>query len=375
MKKYTARLTMVGLSLAISAAAMADLTPYSQDFESLIQSDPAALANNGWLVFGNVFESNGNYVYGYGPFPAPNPGGGFCAIATGEGGPLQGLQYLNTYSDYNNGDHAIGRKIEANIFQERTIGAADLGKTYTFTFDYKASSQVPPSGQTTAFAFIKVLNPFNGYSLDAFPTVETTTASITEWRTGSISITIDNNWTGFIFQIGFMNTATQYQNSGVFYDNVLFNQATGVTGTVSLSDYTPSPSTKTLTLEIYSADGNTLLQTISGVTMDASGNFNAAHSQAAGTYDIYVKADHWLRKLANDVTLSPSGSIGSISLTNGDVDGDNEVGPGDFGQLATAFLSVDGDPNWNANADLDGDGEVGPGDFGILANNFLSSGD
>jgi len=62
------------------------------------------------------------------------------------------------------------------------------------------------------------------------------------------------------------------------------------------------------------------------------------------------------------------------TLAGGDVDSDNEIGPGDFALLAGAFLSVNGDPNWNDQADLDGDGEVGPGDFSILSANFLQTG-
>lgn len=88
-----------------------------------------------------------------------------------------------------------------------------------------------------------------------------------------------------------------------------------------------------------------------------------------------VRASHWLvRQVTTDFT-SVDELFMTVSLINGDIDQDNEVGPGDFNELANAFLSVDGDPNWNANADLDGDGEVGPGDFSILANNFLLAGD
>lgn len=375
MKKQTIRLVFLGLAATMTAAAFADLTPYSQNFEVLTMSDPAALTNDGWLVFGNVFEANGNYVYGYGPFGAPNNGQAFCAIATGEAGAPQGQQYLNVFSDYNNGDHGIGRKIESNVFQERVVGAADLGKTYKFEFDYKASSQFGPGGQTTAAAFIKVLNPNAGYALVAFPTVVTTAASTTNWASSSITITIDNAWTGHIFQIGFMNTATQYQPSGVYYDNIVFNQLAAVSGTVTLSNYIPSPSTKTLTVEIYSSDSSTLLATIPGVTMNSSGGFSASHSVPAGTYDIYVKADHWLRKAVDNVVLGPTGSIGNISLINGDVNNDNEVGPGDFTILGAAFGNSLGDPGYNPAADLNGDEEVGPADFTILSASFGQQGD
>jgi len=113
-------------------------------------------------VFGNVFSpDHSSYYYGYGPFPAPNPGGGFSAIVTGEGGGGQGAQQLNIYSDYNNGDHANGNLIEANVYHEQTIGAGDVGKTVVFMFDAKRGNLAPP---TTAAAFIKALNPMAGYA-------------------------------------------------------------------------------------------------------------------------------------------------------------------------------------------------------------------
>ena len=111
------------LAPTVSHAA---LTAYHQDFETLVMADPAALSNDGWLVYGNVFDPTGvNWIYGYGPFPAPNPGAGFCALVTGQGGTEQGTQQLSVYNDYNNIDHAIGRRIESNVYREQTVSAAD----------------------------------------------------------------------------------------------------------------------------------------------------------------------------------------------------------------------------------------------------------
>ncbi|MBX3095736.1 MAG: PEP-CTERM sorting domain-containing protein [Fimbriimonadaceae bacterium] len=223
MKKAFARIAVLALGATMASFATASLSPYSQNFEGLNAADGAALTNDGWLVFANVFDSSNNYLYGYGPFGAPNGGPGFSSIATGEGGPNQAQQYLNAYSDYNNGDHGLGRIIEANVFQEQVIGAGDLGMTYNFTFDYKASFQSGPAGSTTTFAFIKVLNPNNGYSLEAFPTLETTAASTTVWSEGNtISITIDNAWTDHLLQFGFLSNATNFEPSGVYYDNINF---------------------------------------------------------------------------------------------------------------------------------------------------------
>lgn len=218
MSGQSIRLASLALATALAGASFAALTPYSQDFESLNAASPSALSDDGWIIYGNVFTSGGAWVYGYGTYPAPNPGAGFSAIATGEGGPAQGLQYLNTYNDYNNGDHNNGLFIEANVFQERTVGAADLGKAFEFRFDYKASSQAGPAGQTNTKAFIKVFSP--GFAMVAFPNLDTTSASTSDWASGMLGVTIDPSWTGYIVQFGFMSTATAYQPSGVYYDNI-----------------------------------------------------------------------------------------------------------------------------------------------------------
>lgn len=215
------RVAMVALGAVMASSAFASLTTYNQDFESLAAGNGGALSGDGWKIFANVFDSADNYLYGYGPFGAPNGGAGFSAIATGEAGPNQGQQYINTYSDYNNGDHGNNRKIEANIFQEQIIGAADLGQTFTFGFDYKASSGFGPGGASRTWAFIKVLDPANGFNLVAFPRIETTAASTSTWsENNTINITIDPSWTNNILQFGFMNTATAYEPTGMYYDNV-----------------------------------------------------------------------------------------------------------------------------------------------------------
>ena len=88
MRFGKATMFAAALMLLVSSASWADLSPYSQDFEGLVQADPDALANDGWLVFANVFTAGGSYLYGYGPFPAPNGGPAFCGIATGQGGAI-----------------------------------------------------------------------------------------------------------------------------------------------------------------------------------------------------------------------------------------------------------------------------------------------
>ncbi|GBC97332.1 hypothetical protein HRbin16_03154 [bacterium HR16] len=109
------------------------------------------------------------------------------------------------------------------------------------------------------------------------------------------------------------------------------------------------------------------------LNLDSSGNY--AFATYPGTYDLAFKASHWLRTVVPNVSVSGSSVTVNVSLTNGDIDGDNEVTLFDFGQLVAAFGSMPGDPNWNADADLDGDTEVTLFDFGVLVRNFGAIGD
>jgi hypothetical protein len=168
------------------------------------------------LVFGNVFDPGGGYLYGYGPFPAPNNIGNWCDIVTGQGGPDQGQQQLVVYSDYANGDHGNGNLIESNVFQEQILPAGATGE-WIFEFDAKRGDI---GGASTAAAFIKTLDPNAGYAMTNFITYDTTALPIT-WGTYSISLDV-TGLDGQIFQFGFMTVATNYEPCGNFYDNINF---------------------------------------------------------------------------------------------------------------------------------------------------------
>jgi hypothetical protein len=215
--------------LVTPLAGHAALTSYTQDFEALGQADPGALGADGWKVFGNVFSPDHTvYYYGYGTFPAPNNAGGFCGIDfNADAG--HAVQNLVVFSDYNNADHAVGNQIEANVFQEQVIDAADVGSTWTFKFDAKWANLQPP---TTALAFIKTLNPAAGYATTNFITVDMS-ATPPSWNTYFCSIGIDASLVGQILQFGFNNTCSNYVPSGVFYDNVSFKKEVVVPTTKS----------------------------------------------------------------------------------------------------------------------------------------------
>ncbi len=216
-------------ALNFAVAAPQGIAPINEDFETLDPMNPSAMTDAGWLVFANVFAPGGAYLYGYGPFPAPNGGPAFCAVAPDQGGPDQGTRQVVAYSDYNNGDHANGNTIESSVFREQVVGAGDVGKTFTYQFDAKAGDI---AGSSSALAFIKIIDSTT-FSMDGYASVDTGVLP-TSWGTYSMSITIDANHVGDFFQIGFQTSATNYEPSGVFYDNVSLTE--NVQGLASINE-------------------------------------------------------------------------------------------------------------------------------------------
>jgi len=228
---------MATVVLMLVSPASWGLTTYSENFDGLNMADTNALGNAGWLVYGNVWDGaayTSNYLYGYGPFGAPNGGSGtsegFSALVPDQGGPEQGTQQLSVYNDYHNFDHANGYAIEANVYQEQSIGAGDVGETWSFSFDAKLGNI---EGASTAAAFIKTLDPQAGFALTNFLTADMTSTS-TLWTTYKLSIFIDASLVGQLLQFGFLSVATNYEGSGIFYDNVAFGDVVPIPGAVLL---------------------------------------------------------------------------------------------------------------------------------------------
>ncbi|MEM7139192.1 MAG: hypothetical protein AAF500_21645 [Myxococcota bacterium] len=205
-------------------------TIYEQNFDSLdITSD---VIGDGWLYFNNVIDTTVNPPetrFGYPEPPnnqAPNGTGNISGLVDDQGGDDQGTQQLSVFSDYGCCDlgggtplgHGNGTdQVEVNVFRERTILAEDVGKTLTFSFDAKAGDL---AGSTTAAGFIKTLDPNNNFNLIDFVTVDTTGIPET-WMRYEVSLLIEEGDVGFILQYGFINTASDFDSSNNFYDNVL----------------------------------------------------------------------------------------------------------------------------------------------------------
>ena len=95
-----------------------------------------------------------------------------------------------------------------------------------------------------------------------------------------------------------------------------------------------------------------------------------------GNYDLTAKASNFLRAKQTNITVT-SGEVTSninFGLLGGDANGDNSVGTADMLILKAAWLSTQGDPNWDLRADFNGDASIGTTDMLIMQGNWLKSG-
>ena len=374
MKKNIAKLAALVVGASFTTAAMA-ISPFSQNFEAMNGADPAVLTNDGWRYYAAVFDVGGIFLYQYFGPDAPNGTNGFSSVAGGEGGVNQGNQYINIYSDYGNqGAHTAGYRVDASVYQERLISAADLGLTFNFRFDYKAAtSPFGPSGATTTAAFMKILDPSNNYATLLDPTLDTTAASTSVWSEGNIlSVTIDNSWTGKLLQFGFISKATNNQPSGVFYDNIVFApvSASALSGTISFNDFVGSQAGRTVSVVVTAVGSSTPLFSGSA-TLGATGGYSiSVPGLAAGSYDLYVDGTPFLKK-KQSLTWTASGATAvNASLVNGDSDNSGEVDAADIDLVIAAFGALVGNGNYSVSVDVDGSGEVDAADIDVVIANF-----
>ncbi len=332
------------LTCVVASTGWAQVNDYNQNFESLDASSGTVLGDDGWLVGANVFDASGGYLYNYFAFPAPNGGPGFCAVATGEGGTAQGAQQMVVYNDYNNGDHANGHLIEANVFREYMVTAADVGRALVFSFDAKLGDLQPP---TTATAFIKIINTTTWY-MDDSDYLDMTSIPNT-WGSYQVSMTIDSSFVGNLFQIGFMNTATNYTPSGIVYDNITLGEA-GVSPGISFctgdGGGTPCPC------------GNN--STNGGGCANGSGDGNvltASGSDSIGAADLVLSS-------ANAIVSQPGlyfQGNNAINGSNGNVFGDGlRCAGGGVVRLQVRFS--DGSGGSSTTVDIGAKGGVSAGD-------------
>ena len=141
-----------------------------------------------------------------------------------------------------------------------------------------------------------------------------------------------------------------------------------LSGTVGLNGFA---GTKNFTVKLQS--GAVVLQTNTVSMTGLTGSFQFATS-IFGPNDVVIEGASYLRRVVPAVNITAFSAV-STTLINGDINGDNVIGIGDFNALRAAWGALPANSNWNANADLDGNGVIGIGDFNILRSNWGAIGD
>lgn len=167
------------------------------------------LRAEGWIAYLNVFDNNagtpGGYIFGSGwGLPDVKTTVAISGTGTYIGDQLVLQPNFNAYSNAvnfgNAGDQAFwtdgagnGNKfVEANTFIE-TATIVDASTNFSGTVDSYSLS-----GAYSAKAFIKVLNPGNGYSLDVYQTADLVGG-------GQFSLNADlSTHAGKLLQVGYM---------------------------------------------------------------------------------------------------------------------------------------------------------------------------
>lgn len=203
--------------------------------------------------------------------------------------------------------------------------------------------------------------------------------SRTPWRFGSLSgaLATDSQIRAVLSSLTGLHLRGEYDSVSLgefsLLDGVFLSpRYTWIRGHIDLQDFIGNPEGREVTLTFSEFDS--VVGTVT-TTLDANSRY-VSYQNVNAHPDVTAKVSHWLAKEMPQVILVPGEFANQdFTLINGDVDGDNEIGPGDFGALSSAFGSSFGDAGYTDNADLDGDGEIGPSDFGILSANFGLAGD
>jgi len=231
-------------AIAYAPASSAALASYSQDWESSVVTDGAAISSDGWVI-GNFNATTGGAWFEN--FPSPNCGDGSCAgyaaLVDDQGGAPQGNNQLSIFGDYNPWgpwNSTVENTIETYVIRDiGTVGAGDLGATFTFGFDGKLGNlETGTAANASNTAFVKVLQQSNGsYSTLFEGYFDAGTNLTTDWSGGSIDLLIDAGMVGELVQIGFVATGTEltdaeggqvWPGTGVYYDNLGFAEVSAV---------------------------------------------------------------------------------------------------------------------------------------------------
>ena len=344
-----------------------DLAPYSQDFDSIAtgnDSNPdlgsTLYAADPWAVFGNAFNPSGEFLFGYGPFFAPNlpeeVGSAFSAVAAGEP-TTSGDNYLNVFNDYDNELHGdgSGNSVNALLFQQRNVLPENVGEVWVFEFDYRSAPA--PFGiadaalGATSGAFVVVLESSTNTFFQIDRLTFDTTGATTEFQTGSIEFEITDAHVGELLQFGFESTAANFDPTGVFYDTLSF----AVASDTLLGDFNGDGAVDCGDLDSY------------------VGNLGSAATDALAQLDLTGDNMVTIDDANQHITTLVETSNGQVGTFPGDLNCDGAVNV-----LGDAFILVaslgnnvssysDGDINFDGTVNVLGDA------FALVANLGMSN--
>lgn len=143
-----------------------------------------------------------------------------------------------------------------------------------------------------------------------------------------------------------------------------------LSGTVTLEQLDSSAGPAGETIEIRLKNAGVTVNTFT-TTLNASGGYSVnIPSSVTGNLEVVIKSSHWLAKSAGIKSFNANATA-TVSLINGDVDGDNSVTIFDYIELSSNFDVV----GTNVPGDLDEDGVVSIFDYIILSSEFDKFGD
>lgn len=240
------RLTAV-CSLLLSLAGFSSQTVaapiFSDDFENRLQDQ--TLIGSNWTWYDQWFAEDGctgEPTAGYGPYDDGDGGADYAAanrnfftVPEGTGDYYRaGLEVPAWDGALTNMLRVYGNQYNVNENCQRTLvfqemDAPEAG-TYSFVFDVAQDKDGAPAfGEVTA-AFVKVLDPANGYATVLFESATTTPpaasspVNVTSSRQG-LDFTISEEMVGKLLQFGFYNDVTpnwgqSWATSAILYDNI-----------------------------------------------------------------------------------------------------------------------------------------------------------
>ena len=241
--KYLVMLSGVLLVMGAFSGQLAAQVVFEDDFEDRVQDQP--LIGKNWTWYDQWFAEEGctgEATDGFGPFDDGNgsdyeqenrnfwtAGGDDSYFRAGLEVPAWDgalTNMLRVYGNQYNNNEVCQRTL---IFQE--INSAPAAGAYTFSFDVAQDRDgAPANGEATA-AFVKILDPADGYATVLFETVMTTPPAATSPEDVTtlaqvIEFTIEEEMVGKILQFGFYNDVTpslgqSWGTSAALYDNIM----------------------------------------------------------------------------------------------------------------------------------------------------------